>query len=395
MTWYDPRTWGREKLNPAQEIIAREEGTNLGSDASYGYTQAFTKLESVNRGVSMITAACASLDYDVKEKIREGLAPGIKLKQLHILLNHRPNPYQSLIEFRTALFTDFLLEGNAFIYFDGAHLYHLPAASVEIVPHSKTYIAGFTYGEKDFGPEEIVYFKDVSTASIYRGTSRLQAADRNIKVLYKMQEFQEGVFANGAIPNMVLLSDNSMSPQAKERTINNWISRFTATLGARRPIILDNGLKPYALNNLNFKELDFDISVKSHNIRILETLGVPPVLLDGGNQANISPNLRLFYLETVLPIVRKYMSAMELLSGYDIDAITSNVSAIQPELKDLSDYYTSLTNAGLLSPNESREALRYPKDTDPESDKLRVPKNIAGSAVDPSQGGAPKKPDEN
>ena len=35
-------------------------------------------------------------------------------------------------------------------------------------------------------------------------------------------------------------------------------------------------------------------------------MGVPPILLDGGNNANIRPNHRLYYLETILPIVEKY-----------------------------------------------------------------------------------------
>jgi hypothetical protein len=119
---------------------------------------------------------------------------------------------------------------------------------------------------------------------------------------------------------------------------------------------------------------------------------VPPVLLDGGNQANIAPNLRLFYLETIMPIVRKYISAMELMTGYDIDAVTSSVSALQPDLKDIAAYHTTLVNGGVLTPNEARVELRYEKDKDPESDKLRVPANIAGSAANPSVGGKPKAP---
>ena len=38
---------------------------------------------------------------------------------------------------------------------------------------------------------------------------------------------------------------------------------------------------------------------------ILKALGIPPILMDSGNNANIRPNMRLYYLETILPIVRK------------------------------------------------------------------------------------------
>ena len=132
------------------------------------------------------------------------------------------------------------------------------------------------------------------------------------------------------------------------------------------------------------------ILIDKHNTKILNALGVPKVLFDGGNNANISPNLRLFYLETVLPVVRSFTSAVERYFGYDIDAITSNVSALQPELKDVAAYLTSLVNGGVITPNEARVELRYDKMTG--QDDIRVPANIAGSAVDPSMGGAPKKP---
>ena len=79
---------------------------------------------------------------------------------------------------------------------------------------------------------------------------------------------------------------------------------------------------------------------------------------------------------------------------YDVSAVTASVSALQPELKDVAAYHTTLVNGGVLTPNEARVELRYEKDKDAESDKLRVPANIAGSAANPSVGGAPKKPPE-
>lgn len=395
MTWYNPTTWNWfQKLNPAQEEIYYAEGTSSSSTASINYMTAFDKLEAVNRGVNMIVNACAGLDYDVKDKKSEGNYPGFRVKQIGNLLNVRPNPYQSVQEFRTNLFTDFLLEGNAFIYFDGAFIYHLPARNVTIEMDPKTFISGYTYQSNTFfRPEEVTYFKDLSSDSIYRGTSRLIAASRNIDILYKMQDFQANFFKNGGTWTLAIVTDSTMSQIAKDKTLANWRKQYNSDLGAKKPVILDSGLKPVPIAGANsFREMDFDVSIKTHNVKILETLGVPPVLLDGGNQANISPNLRLFYLETVLPIVRKYISAMEFLTGYDIEAITSNVSALQPELKDLGAYYATLVNNGIITPNEARQELRYEPDSDPESNKLRVPANISGSAAGGLGGGKPKQP---
>jgi HK97 family phage portal protein len=288
------------------------------------------------------------------------------------------------------MFTDFLLEGNVFLYWDGAHLYHLPAASVVIETDTKTFIKKYNYNsEIDFKPEEIIHFKDLSSVSIYRGNSRLQSADRNIKILYKMQNFQDKFFENGTVMGLVLTSDNTLSQVAKERTITNWVQKYSPMSGPRKPIILDSGLKPANITQETFKDMDFDNSIKTHDNKILKALGVPPILLEGGNNANIAPNLRLFYLETVLPIVNSYVSSLERFFGYDVSAVTTNVSALQPELKDVAAYYTTLVNGGVLSPNEARVELRY--EIKPNSDDLRVPANIAGSAANPSVGGRPNE----
>lgn len=383
--------WIREKLNPAQIVISREEGSTINTDGLISYRQAFNKLETVNRGVNMIVSGCSSLDYDVKDSKADAVASGVRQKTLVKLLNFSPNPYQSAQDFRTNIFTDFLLEGNIFIYWDGVYMYHLPAASVVIETDPKTFIRGYNYNnETKFKPEEIIHIKELSGDSIYRGTSRLISAYRNIQIMYKMQTFQEQFFENGAVMGLILTSDNTLSQQAKERTIQNWTTKYSPKNGAKRPMILDSGLKPWGDFSDSFKDMDFDLSIKTHDTKILKSLGVPPILLDGGNNANIAPNLRLFYLETILPIVNRYVSGLERFFGYDVQAITSTVSALQPELKDVAAYYTTLVNGGVISPNEARTELRY--EVKPGHDDLRVPANIAGSAANPSVGGAPKKP---
>ena len=378
-----------EKLNPAQPIIVKQEAATIYSDAKINYTNAFKNLESVNRAVSMLVNACNSLDYDVKDKLSDGYV-SIKAKNLNNLLNVKPNPYQPIQEFRTNMFTDFLLEGNVFLYYDGAFLYHLPANSVQIITDDKTFVKGYKYNNTiNFLPNEIAHFKDLSSDSIYRGTSRLVSADRNIRILGKMQSFQETFFDNGAVPGLALATDNTLSQVAKDKTVAHWMNNYNPKSGARKPVIIDSGLKPVQLFTTSFKDLDFEDAVKGHNTKILQAIGVPPILLEGGNNANIGPNLRLFYLETVIPIVRKYVSAMELMTGYDIEAITSNVSALQPELSQLASYHVGLVNGGVITADEARIELRYKPVNKNGSNELRIPQNIVGSAVQPFEGGRP------
>lgn len=393
MNWIT-KSWQafREKLNPAQVRIAQESGTRVSTDAPITYKQAFDRVEVVSRGVNLIVNACSGMDYDIGEKVLEGVTVGVRQRQLNNLLNWRPNPYQSAQDFRKNLFTDFLLEGNAFVYFDGTFMYHLPAINVEILTDEKTFIRGYMYnGLVEFRESEVFSFKDISSDSVYRGSSRLQAAQRSVRTMYNMENFQDSFFENGAVFGMVLTTENTLSQQAKERTIQYWQQKYNPRVGGRRPVILDSGLKPERITDTSFKEMDFDQSMRTHQEKILQALGVPPLLLQGGNNANIAPNLRLFYLETVLPIVRGYVSAVERYFGYDVDAITQTVSALQPDIKDTAAYHATLVNGGIITPNEARQELRYAPIAG--ADQIRVPANIAGSAVNPSSGGRPPEGD--
>jgi len=121
-------------------------------------------------------------------------------------------------------------------------------------------------------------------------------------------------------------------------------------------------------------------------------MGVPPILMDGGNNANIRPNHRLYYLETILPIVRKINHALERYFGFKVTEDVHGVPALQPELRDQAAYYATLVNTGIMTPNEVREAMNM--ESIDGHDDLRVPANIAGSAANPEEGGRPPEETE-
>jgi len=377
-----------QKLNPAQPIIAAAQGEQGSLTSTLPYERAFERLEVVNRGVNMIVDAASQIGIDVGDKETFPGIATIRHKKLINLLNRQPNPYQNADAFRRNLFLDMLMDGNCFIYYDGAHLYHLPAENVRVIPDKKTFIKGYEYSDIKYKPEEIIHIRDNSTKSIYRGTPRLLSAKSSINLLYDMRDFQGNFFKNGAVPGLILKSPNTLSVKVKERLINSWSQKYNPKSGGRRPLVLDGGLEIDSISNVDFKQLDFEDSVSNLEDTILGVLGVPPILLKGGNNANIRPNHRLMYQETVLPLVRKLISGLERYFGYDLAAALEELSPLQPELDDKARYYSTLVNGGVITPNEARVALRL--ETIEGHDDLRIPANIAGSAGNPSEGGRPR-----
>lgn len=385
------KDWILEKLNPAQEVIMRGEGTSKTSVPGYvTITKAYDDVEVLRRGIDMIVNGAASFDFTVAEKIN-GLSPvvnGIRKSKLHNLMNYQPNMYQDANKFRRQLYTDLILEGNAFVYYDGGYLYVLPAVHMEIFPDKKTYVKKYRYsGEVDFTPDEIIHISDNSAESIYRGTTVLKSTTATLETRKKMLKFQDNFFTNGAVPGLVLKSPNVLGEKIKQRLIESWLREYNPQRGGKRPMVLDGGLDISTISDVSFKELDFESSIDNKDDDLLMALGVPSILLKGGNNANISPNLRLFYLETVLPKVRQVTSAFERFFGYNLEEETAKVSALQPDMKEAASYFTTLVNGGVITPNEARKELRYESIVG--HDDLRIPANIAGSAADPSQGGRP------
>ena len=392
MAWYD-RLIGRkveteEKLNPAQPYYDHK--TEPSREKVVNYERAYEDLEVVNRGVNMIVDDASEVPVLVGGQVTGlmSVVKGIKRSRVELLLNKEPNPYQDISTFRRNLITDYLLDGNIFIYFDGVHLYHLPANKITIHASDTTYIEKFTFNEQiSYKPSEIIHIKDNSFYSIYRGVSRLKPALRTMVLMRSMRDFQDNFFKNGAVPGLVLKSPNTLSEKIKERMIQSWTARYRPDAGGRRPLILDGGIEIDSVSNVNFKELDFQAAIAENEKIILKALGIPPIMLDSGNNANLRPNMRMYYLETILPIIRKMNFAMERYFGFKLKEDITDIPALQPELRDQSQYYSALVNTGIISPNEARDALSF----DPVDgyDDLRVPANIAGSAANPDEGGRP------
>ena len=397
------RGWLAEKLNPAQPSIASLE-PYASPETITDFEQAYREIEVVHRSVEMVINACVEVPLIV-----EGSSPA---KKVNRMLNYKPNPFEDRVRLFRRAFLDFMLDGNAFFYYDGQDLFLLPANDVEVVPDSQTFVSHYNYlvhnqqandfygfgaGKTTrkseairFEPHEIIHIYTENENSIFRGVSRLKAILGLMEVYYYMIKFQRQFFKNNALPGFVLTTDNILSQRVKQRLLEAWRSTYTTIFdGARNPAILDGGLKIDKFSTVNFDQLDFENSIERIQIDMAKAIGVPYVLLKSGNNANIEANQKLFYLHTVLPILNQFTSAFQHFfnGGVTIRPDRLSVPALQPDNRTQAVYYSTLVNTGIITPNEAREGLRFPKLED--NDTIRVPQNITGSETDATQGGRP------
>jgi len=400
------RQWVSEKLNPAQPSIASLE-PYASPETIVEYQQAYRDIEIVHRAVEMIINSCVEIPLIV-----EGSGPA---KRVNKILNIKPNPFEDRTRLFRRAFLDFILDGNAFFYYDGESIYVLPANDVEVVPDEKTFISHYNYLVSNqrssdyfgyakqtrksqairFESHEIIHIMAENDESIFRGVSKLKPSLRLIELYYYMINFQRQFFKNNALPGFVLTTDNILSKRVKDRLLESWRSTYTTIFdGARNPAILDGGLKIDKFSTVNFEQLDFEDSIERIQQDMAKALGVPYVLMKSGNNANIDANQKLFYLHTVLPILTQFTSAFTHFFDNSITIRPDRLSvpALQPDNKTQAAYYATLVNTGIITPNEAREGLRFAKLDG--LDTIRIPQNITGSATDPTQGGRPAESDQ-
>jgi HK97 family phage portal protein len=401
------RQWVAEKLNPAQPSLAAAQ-PYVSPEIIADYKQAYREVEVVNRAIELIINGLIEIPIIV-----EG---GGAVKKVDKLLNRAPNPFEDRVKLFRRAFLDYLLDGNAFFYYDKTNIYVLPANDMEVIPDKKTFISHYNFLIRNiqqssvynfnrqttrqdthlrFEADEIIHIKADNEDSIYRGAPKLKSIKRLIELYYYLINFQRQFFKNNGVPGIVLTTDSVLSPKVKERVLEQWRQNYSTIFGgARSPAILDGGLQISPFGQVKFAELDFESSVERVQQDIAKALGVPYVLLKSGNNANIHANQVLFYNHTIMPILDQFCSSFAHFFGPDmiIRPDRGAVSSLRADERVQALYYSTLVNTGIMTPNEAREGLRLGP-IDGHND-IRIPQNITGSAVDSSQGGRPSEGDQ-
>ena len=243
MAWYSPVTkiFGRP-TNPTPGVSGVTTANTIESPDDRGlqsHRAGYRKLEIVNRAVNMIVDDCSNLDITIEPNSNfRGATTGTKLKTLHNLLNVCPNPEQDISDFRRRLFTDYLLYGNMFIYYDGVHIYQLPAEFMSVKGDDKAYIKEFIYREAihadkmTYTPTEVVHVRENHVSNDkFVGLSRLSSQTTSMATLLSMKEFQQNFFNNSAVPGLVVTTENHLSDRVRSSFIERWQQVYNPAKG--------------------------------------------------------------------------------------------------------------------------------------------------------------------
>jgi len=343
---------------------------------STAFANTYEAISVLSRCIDLIINTAAEVEFIIVEDI------GVLYKRSEYSrferLLARPSSSQSELDFRKQIYRDLIFQGNNFIYHLGDELQILD--NVEYTNDDKPIV-----GKRRLEEHRLAHTRLLTEKGRQYGTPYLKRIDSEISLIAKMLKFQENFFKNHGFPGVILESDHPLSKRTKENLAEEFMSMFAIMQGnSSKPFILDNSMKMKDVQK-NFRDLQFIESINNLSSNIISSLGVPEVLIKGGNNANISPNVKIFVYMTVAPFVDAVASELtKLLHNFypgtkklKVVGNYDSVKAVKDDFLKLAGSVRALYTVGLISQNEGRRRLGY-EDVE-NGDTFLTPANISGS----------------
>ena len=352
---------------------------------SESFAATYDAISVISRCVDLIVDNAAQIEFKIVKDTGNFDIPATH-KYFEKILNTPSTEFNRYDFFRTC-YSDLIFRGNTLLYNLGTEFQHL--YEVEYSSDNKP-----VRGVKRLDEDRLIHTRLLAEYGSRFGKPYLTRIDKELDLIVAMLNFQKNMFKNNGIPGIILKSENPLSQKQKERIAEEFLNMYSIMRGhSGKPFIADNNLDIRTLTH-NLKELEFDKGVDSITKRICSALGVPEVLLSSGNNANISPNVKLFIFNTVAPFVTNLAAGLTLhlhkfYKGTDKLKVVPNYNVLPLLAEDVLKQTNSikgLVTSGVITPNEARAKLHYQKHSDPLADELLFPANITGALNNPSPG---------
>ena len=394
-----------EKDNRADKVNFRGIGSSkYGSGTPPAlYDKSITAVKSfpiVYGCITAISEAIASLNVKVYE-VNGGQKTEVTDHPFYQLFS-RPNPYQGSYEFLEELQQTLDVMGNVFIGIEKVagtlELYLLNPKYVAILPDPRIKVKGYVYyinGETvKYKPEEIIHIKYTDVDDPYYGIPPLSAATDVLSFETSRLKYANQFFINGAIPTGVLETDSNLGDSLLKKLRSEWSNLHRGVSNSHKVAILQGGLK-YRNIASPIKDLDFKALKEVTKEDILTIYKVPESVL--GNQSGTGSNegksaLTAFWRGSLVPRLKRIESCLS--RGLSIDVFgqgkfyfefnIKEIEALQEDKVAQSQYLKEMMGSSVLTANECRAVLGYPRIEDEYADKLLISNSFFGNALLPA-----------
>lgn len=332
-------------------------------------------LSTVYRCVEVISDSVAQLPLEPYKIDSQGYKIKFTSHPTYKLLNKEPNPRMTRFDFVKVLIVSTLLKGNGYAFIErddkgnAQGLHFIPAELVTII-RPKSLKESVSYSIAGLGTVEscnMIHIKNFSYDGI-EGVSTLKHARNTLGLSTDAEAHAAGFFKGGANLAGILKSTTNLNAQQKNDLKRSWQMAFSPATGTPNGVAVLEG-------NLTFEP----ITVNPTDAQLLETrqfnvvdicrfFGVSPVKafdLSKSSYSTVEATNLSFLTETLSPLLEKIEEEFErkLYKPSEKDSIDvrfDTATLLRADKQSLANYYQTLFNIGVVSPNDIRKQLDLP-----------------------------------
>lgn len=236
----------------------------------------------------------------------------------------------------------------------------------------------------DFSPDDIVYHRLFSAADdLGPGVSPAAVALPASKLAWAANTYAWKFFENGAVPAILLTTDQNIPDAEVERIKTVWDRIFGGVKNAWRTAVLRMGLQPTVIGS-PFKDVMMEDVLAQARQQVAVAFGIPQTMLeDAANFATAREHKLSFYHETIFPEADLIADGLnrQLFAplGLEFTWRFGEVEAVQQDEATKAEAVCALVDRGILSVDEAREQLGLP----PRTQTVQASEEATGEKVLP------------
>jgi len=327
--------------------------------------------------VRVLSETIASLPISLYEKDENNQKKVKSDNPLNALIGQQPSPlFNSFMFFERAM-VDLSLDGNFYAYIErnnggfpiGLHPIKCNDVDVYISPKGREVFYDITQSDSEnIYPKvgrvkgiDMIHVKGLSTTGI-EGKSPIQMAAETLGIALALDKHAGAYFKNGSQLGGILKHPGTLKPETAKRLRESWSSNYSGTNNTGKTAILEEGMD-FQARTIPNNQAQFIESRQYQISDICRIFRVPNHLvndLSNATYSNIEAQQIDFVVHTITPWIKRIESELNAklvpFKNRGTEYFKFNLTAIlRGDSKARADYYRTLVNIGVMSPDEVRK----------------------------------------
>lgn len=373
--------------------LATKSGKTVNVGTAIEVSTVFACCRVIGEGIAQVPLKLMREGGDGKSRLPA------KENQLYNILAFRPNNWQTSFEYRETLAWHVALTGNHFSFINrlrGEIRELVPLAPSSVVIKRDefnvlTYEVTADNGVKQIFPAETIWHVRGPSWNSWHGLESVKLAREAVGLAMATEEAAGSLHKNGVRPSGVYSVEGTLKDDAY-KALSNWVNtHLGGSENTGKALILDRSAK---WQNTQMTGIDAQ-SLETRRFQIEEICRfarVMPIMVGYSDKAATYASAEQMFLAHVVHTLSPWYQRLE--QSIDANLLTDKDRAsglyscfieeglLRGSMAETKETLLGYVNGGLMTPNEGRAKLDMNPDSDPASDKLRIPANIVGAVPD-------------